>query len=205
MNFLTGTLSLIHPSQTRIIGITVCGRTMTKKRFASREKWCALQLLLKTWWWQYILMATLGRRRLLSCLIENFGALPTTCQEVGIICHPTLLKFLGDVMSVQPRRQGVASNATHLNLLLFRSSLSQPLQLTFVNCPSVCRSPLEKRWTISWSLSAVKPCMYSESLVKETDWTLRMLLLCFWVDASICLGCQKSLFVTMRPLSTLNF
>ena len=178
---------------------------MTKKRFGSRERLCALQLFLKTWWWQYILMATLGWRRLWSCLIENFGALLTTCQGVGVICHPTLLKFLGDVVSVKLRRQGVASNPTHVNLLLFRSIPSHPLQLTFVNCPSVCRSPLGKRWTISWSSSAVKPGMYWQSLVKKRDWTVRMLLLCFWIDASICLGCQKSSFVTMRPLSTLNF
>ena len=118
---------------------------MTKKRFGSRERLCALQHFLKTWWWQYILMATLGWRRLWSCLIEKFGDLPTTCQEVGIISHPTLLRFLGDVRSVKPRRQGVASNPTHANLLLFRSILSHPLQLTFLNCPTVCRSPLEKR------------------------------------------------------------
>ena len=117
---------------------------MTKKRFGSRERLCALQVFLKTWWWQYILMATLRWRRLWSCLIENFGALPTTCQEVGVLCHPTLLKFLGHVMSVKPRRQGVASDPTHVNLLLFRSILSHPLQLTFSNCASVCRSPLEK-------------------------------------------------------------
>ena len=30
---------------------------MTKKRSGSRERLCALQLFLKTWWWQYILMA----------------------------------------------------------------------------------------------------------------------------------------------------
>ena len=121
---------------------------MTKKRFGPRERLYALQLFLKTWWWQYILMATLGWRRLWSCLIENFGALPTICQEIGVICHPTLLKFLGDVMSVELRRQGVASNPTHVNLLLFRNISSHPLQLTSVNCLSVCRSPLEKKWTM---------------------------------------------------------
>ena len=142
MNFLTGTLSLIQASQTRIIGITVDD---DERKFGSRERLCALQLFLKTWWWQYILMATIGWRRLWSSLIEHFGGLPTTCQEVGVICHPTLPKFLGDVMSVKPRRQGVASNPTHVILLLFRSIPSHPLQLTFVNCPSVCRSSLEKR------------------------------------------------------------
>ena len=157
---------------------------MTKKRFGSRERLCDLQLYLKTWWWQYILMATLGWRRLWSCLIENLGALLTTCQGVGVICHPTLLKFLGDVMSVKLRRQGVASNATHVILLLFRSIRSHPLQLTFVNSPSVCRNPLEKGWTISWSLSVLKPGMYWQSLVKKRDWTVRVLLLCFWIDAS---------------------
>ena len=121
---------------------------MTKKKFGSRERLCALQLFLKTWWWQYILMATLGWRRLWSCLIGNFRALLMTCQEVGLICHPTLLKFLGDVMSVKPGREGVASNPTPVKMLLFRSILSLPVQLTFVDCPSVCRSPLEKRWSI---------------------------------------------------------
>ena len=28
---------------------------MTKKRFGSRERLCALELFLKMWWWQYIL------------------------------------------------------------------------------------------------------------------------------------------------------
>ena len=84
-----------------------------KKRFGSRETLCALQLFLKTWCWQYILMATLGWRRLWSCLIENFGALLTTCQEVGVDGHPRLLKFLGDVMSVSARRtSGKAWQAT---------------------------------------------------------------------------------------------
>ena len=48
-------------------------------KFGSRERLCALPLFLKTCWSQYILMATLGWRRLWSCLIENFGALLTTC------------------------------------------------------------------------------------------------------------------------------
>ena len=73
----------------------------------------ALHLFLKTWWWQYILMATVRWRRLWSCLVENFGALLTICQEIGVICHPTSPKFFGDVMSVKLRRQGVASNPTH--------------------------------------------------------------------------------------------
>ena len=90
---------------------------MTKKRLGSRERLRALQLFLETWWWQYIIMVKLGWRRLWSCLIEHFDALPTTCQEVDVICQMTLLKFLGDVMSVKPRRQGVASNPTHVNLL----------------------------------------------------------------------------------------
>ena len=79
------------------------------------------------------------------------------------------------------------------------------LTIDFLNCPSVCRSPVEKRWTISWSSSAVKQGMYWQSLVKKRDWAVRVLLLCFWIDASICLGCPKSSFVRMRPLSTLNF
>ena len=74
-----------------------------------------------------VVVATLEWKRLWSCLIENFGALLTTCQEVGVIRHPTLLKFLGDVMSVKLRRQGVASNPTHVILLLFRSIPSHPL------------------------------------------------------------------------------
>ena len=157
---------------------------MTKEIFGSRERLCALQLLLKMWWWQYILMATLWWRRLWSCLIVNFGALPTTYQEVGVICQPTLLKFLGDVMSVKPRRQGVASKPTHVNLLLFGSIPSDPLQLTFVNCLSVCRSPLQKKWIISWSSSAVKPGTYWQSLVKKSDWTVRVLLL-FFLDRCV--------------------
>ena len=178
---------------------------MTKKRFGSRERLYALQLFLKTWWWQYILMATLGWGRLWSCLIQHFGALLTICQEIGAICHPTLLKFLGDVMSVKLRRQGVASNPTHVNLLLFRSIHPASLQLTSVNYLSVRRSPLGKKWTILWSSSAVKPGMYWQSLVNKRDRTVRVPFLCFQIDASICLGCQKSSFVTMRPLSTLNF
>ena len=51
----------------------------------------------------------------------------------------------------------------------------------------------------------VKPGMYWQSFVKKRDWTVRMLLFCFWIDASICLGCQNSSFVTMHALSTLNF
>ena len=158
---------------------------MTKKRFCSRERLYALQLFLKTWWWQYNLMATVRWRRLCKCLIEDFGALPTICQVIAVICHPTLLKFLGDVMSVKLRRQGVASNPTHVNLLLSRNIPSHPSQLTSLNCMSVCRSPLGRKWTILWSSFAVKPGMYWQSLVKKRDWTIRILLLCFWIDASI--------------------
>ena len=63
---------------------------MTKKRFGSGERLCALQLFLKSWWWQYILMATLGWRRLWSCLIENFGALRNLSPDIAKIlgrCH----------------------------------------------------------------------------------------------------------------------
>ena len=130
---------------------------MTKKRFGSRERLCALRLFMKTWQSQYIVMATLGWRRLWSCLIEGFGGLPTICQQIGVICHPTLLKFVGDLMSVKLRRQGVASNLTHVNLLLSSNTSSDPLQSTSVNCLSVCTSTLEKKWTILWSSSAVKP------------------------------------------------
>ena len=124
---------------------------MTKKRFGSRERLSALQLFSKTWWWQYILMAILGWGRLWSCLIESCDALPTICQEIGVICHPTWLKFLSDVMSVKLPRQGLVSNPTYVNLLLSRKILSHPLQLTSVNCLSVCRRPLDKKWTILWS------------------------------------------------------
>ena len=72
------------------------------------------------------------------------------------------------------------------------SIVSPPLQLTSVNCTSVCRSPLEKKWTILWSSSALKPDMYWRSLGKKRYSTVRVLLLCFSIDASICLGCQKS-------------
>ena len=166
---------------------------------------CALQLFLKPWWWQYILMATLGWGRLWSCLTETFCALHTICQEIGVICHPTLLKFFHDVMNVKLRRQGVVSDPTNVNLLLLRSIPSPPLKLTFVNCPSVCRSPPKKKWTILWLSSAVKPGMYWQSLVKKRDWTVRVLLLCSWIDASIGLGRRESSFLTMRPLSTVNF
>ena len=142
---------------------------MTKKGFGSRERLYALQLFLKTWWWQYILMANLGWGILWSCLIENVGALLSICQEIGVICHLTLPKFLGDVINVKLRRQRVASNPTHVILLLSRNVPSHPVHLTSVYCPSVCRSPLGKKWTILWSLSAVKPGMYWQSLVKKRD------------------------------------
>ena len=35
-----------------------------ERKFRSRERFYALQLFLKTWWWQYILMTTIGSRRL---------------------------------------------------------------------------------------------------------------------------------------------
>ena len=114
-------------------------------RFGSRERMCALQLFLKMWLWQYILMTTLGWRRLWNCLIEKFGALLTICQEIGVIFHPTSLKFLGDVMSVKLGMQGVASKPTHVNLLLSSNIPSHPLQLTSVDCPSVCSSRMEKK------------------------------------------------------------
>ena len=61
----------------------------------------------------------------------------------------------------------MASKQTHVNLLLSRNIPSNPLQLTSVNGLSVCRSPLERRWTILWSSSAVKPGMYGPSLGEE--------------------------------------
>ena len=70
--------------------------------------------------------------------------MPTICQEIGVICHQTLLKFLGDVMTVKLQRQVVVSNPTHVNLLPSRNVPSHPLQLTSGKCLSVCRSPLEK-------------------------------------------------------------
>ena len=138
---------------------------MTNKRFDSREQLYSLHLFLKMWWWQYILMATQGWRRRWSDLIENFGALLTICQEIGVICHLTLLKVFSDVMGVKLQRQRVASNPTHVNLLLFRKIPSHPLQLNSVNCRSVCRSPLGKKLTMLWSSSAVKPGMYWQSVV----------------------------------------
>ena len=44
-------------------------------------------------------------RKTVELFDRNFGALPTTCQEVVVICQPTLLKFLRDVISVKPRMQ----------------------------------------------------------------------------------------------------
>ena len=79
------------------------------------------------------------------------------------------------------------------------------LAIDVCKLPECLQKATGKKWTISWSLSAVKPRMYWPSLVKKRDWTVRVLLCCFWIDGSICLGCQKSSFVTMRPLSTLNF
>ena len=44
------------------------------KKIRFKGKIVPPQLFLKTWWWQYILIATLGWTRLWSCLTENFGA-----------------------------------------------------------------------------------------------------------------------------------
>ena len=79
------------------------------------------------------------------------------------------------------------------------------LAIDFCKLPECLQKSLEKKRTISWASSAVTPGMYWQSLVKKRDWTVRVLLLCFWIDASIFLACQKSSFVTMRPLSTLDF
>ena len=175
---------------------------MTKKKFGSRERLCAVQLFLKTWWWQYILMATLGWRRLWSLLMQTFWCLAYDLPRDRCNLSPDFAKILGRCHDCHNTKAGVASNQTHVNLLLSRNIPSHCLQLTSKTCRSVCRSPLERKWPVLSSSSAVKPGMYWQFLVKKRDGTVRVLLLCFWMDASICLGCQKSSFVIMRSLST---
>ena len=76
---------------------------------------------------------------------RKFGCLAYDLPRGRRNLSPTLLKFLGNVMSVKPRRQGVASNPTHVNLLLFCSILSHPLQLTFVKLPKCQQSCTAKK------------------------------------------------------------
>ena len=118
---------------------------------------------------------------------------------------PDIAKILGQCHDCQTTKARRGKQPDTCELAPVPQYLFTSLAIDFCKFPECLQKFTEKRWNISRSSSALKPGMHLQSPVKKRDWTVRMLLLCFWIAASICLGSQKNSFVTMRPLSTQNF